>query len=104
MENALVSAFSESGVMALVTYILLKYILSASDRRDKNYQELLESQTTQANFREERLFKQIEQAQSVYEEQVKANLQQTELMKLIKDELSDNSKVLNKIAKIVEKQ
>lgn len=104
MENALVSAFSESGVTALVTYILLKYILSASDRRDKNYQELLESQTTQANLREERLFKQIEQAQSVYEEQVKANLQQTELMKLIKDELSDNSKVLNKIVKIVEKQ
>ena len=104
MENVLVSAFSESGVMALVTYILLKYILSASDRRDKNYQELLESQTTQANLREERLFKQIEQAQSVYEEQVKANLQQTELMKLIKDELSDNSKVLNKIVKIVEKQ
>ena len=104
MENALVSAFSESGVMALVTYILLKYILSASDRRDKNYQELLESQTTQANLRGERLFKQIEQAQSVYEEQVKANLQQTELMKLIKDELSDNSKVLNKIVKIVEKQ
>ena len=104
MENALVSAFSESGVMALVTYILLKYILSASDRRDKSYQELLESQTTQANLREERLFKQIEQAQSVYEEQAKANLQQTELMKLIKDELSDNSKVLNKIVKIVEKQ
>ena len=104
MENALVSAFSESGVMALVTYILLKYILSASDRRDKNYQELLESQTTQANLREERLFKQIEQAQAVYEEQVKANLQQTEVMKLIKDELSDNSKVLNKIVKIVEKQ
>lgn len=104
MENALVSAFSESGVMALVTYILLKYILSASDRRDKNYQELLEAQTTQANLREERLFKQIEQAQSVYEEQVKANLQQTELIKLIKDELSDNSKVLNKIVKLVEKQ
>ena len=104
MENALVSAFSESGVMALVTYILLKYILSASDRRDKNYQELLESQTTHANLREERLFKQIEQAQFVYEEHVKANLQQTELIKLIKDELSDNSKVLNKIVKIVEKQ
>ena len=104
MENALVSAFSESGVMALVTYILLKYILSASDRRDKKYQELLEAQTTHANLREERLFKQIEQAQSVYEEQVKANLQQTELIKLIKDELSDNSKVLNKIVKIVEKQ
>ena len=60
MENALVSAFSESGVMALVTYILLKYIFSASDRRDKNYQELLESQTTQANLREERLRSKVE--------------------------------------------
>lgn len=104
MEDTVLKVFTENGVMALVTYILLKYILTASDRRDNNYQELLQTQTEQANIREERLYQQIERAQGIYEEQVKSNFEQTQLIGIIKAELSENSKVLDKIVKIVEKQ
>lgn len=102
MEDTILKVFTENGLMALVTYILLKYILSASDRRDKSYQELLDTQTKQSNLREERLYQQIERAQGIYEEQVRANYEQTQLIRLIKTELSENSKVLDKIVRIVE--
>lgn len=103
MEETIMGIVAQNGAVAVVAYILLKYILSASDRRDKSYLDLLASQTDHANTREERLYLQIEKAQAVYEEQLKANFQQTEIMSLIKAELFANSQVLAKIAQLVEK-
>lgn len=101
--DAIVKVFTENGLMAAVTYILLKYILSASDRRDKSYQELLEAQTSQSNMREERLYLQIDRAQEIYQEQIKANHEQTQIMALMRAEMAENSKLLQNISKFVTK-